>query len=297
MKAIPVVLCADSNILRGLHVTLFSMLKNSSASLKIYLLHSNLSGKDLTTLKETCRRTDREYELIEISVTNEKFKNFRLLMGNSFAYAKLLIPEFVFEPVAIYCDSDLVFMLDIGELFNEKLMGLPIGASGVGYVDTALEREFYLSVGMSRDTRVFNSGVLLLDLDKWRREEIVKACLEFGSQYADRLLTADQTILNAVFRGKFADIGTRYNHDLGPISAPVGGAYGDRIYHFLGAPKPWDPFGKFAHRHFDVYARFIKQTALPKPTLRTMLSWRTAVRTARISRHYYVCMRELHFVK
>ena len=40
-----------------------------------------------------------------------------------------MIPEFVFEPRAIYCDCDLLFMLDICELYTQDLAGYSIGAS------------------------------------------------------------------------------------------------------------------------------------------------------------------------
>jgi lipopolysaccharide biosynthesis glycosyltransferase len=176
-------------------------------------------------------------------------------------------------------------MLDICQLFAQSLGEYSLGASGTQNVESALESEFFLHLGMDKKTRVFNSGVLLLNLDKWRGDNIMATCFEFGFRYAKYLLAADQTILNAVFRGKFAELDARYNHVLYPYSATQR-TYEDRIYHFVGAPKPWDPFGKLAHGHYKLYADSLAHTALPPISLSANMNWRTARRVARLSRRY-----------
>jgi lipopolysaccharide biosynthesis glycosyltransferase len=285
MTSIPIVLCADNNILYGLHVTLFSMLRSSSAHLKIYLLHKNISNPELALIEKTCVASNGSFEIVAIRISDERFKNLRPLVGNTFAYAKLVIPEFVPESRAIYCDSDLLFMLDVSRLFSQNLDGHSIGASGTQNLVVALESEFFLRLGIDKRTRVLNSGVLLLDLDKWRSEQTTRICLEFGSQHAKYLFAADQTILNAVFRGKFAELEPRYNHVLYPYSAAER-TYGDRIYHFVGAPKPWDPFGNVFHKHYALYADYLACTALPPISLSANMNWRAVRRAARLSRRY-----------
>jgi lipopolysaccharide biosynthesis glycosyltransferase len=285
MNTVPIVLCADSNILYGLHVTLFSLLKNASTRLKIYLLYKDLAAEDLLLIKKTCSAATNHFDILPILVSDERWRGFRSLVGNTFAYAKLLIPELVSEPRAIYCDSDLLFMLDVCQLFDQNLGAYSIGASGVQNLECALERKFFLHMGLDKKTRVFNSGLLVLDLDKWRIARIAERCFAFGSKYAKSLLAADQTILNAVFRGEFAELDARYNSILYPYSAPEQ-TYGDSIYHFVGAPKPWDPFGKLFHGHYDLYADYLAHTALQPLSVAANMNWRKARRIARLSRRY-----------
>jgi lipopolysaccharide biosynthesis glycosyltransferase len=289
--AVPVALCADRNILRGLHVTLSSMLKYSSAQLKMYLLHKGLTESDLRLLAQTCRAAGQEFQLIPISVSDEKFKGFRPLVGNLFAYAKLLVPECVPEARTICCDSDLIITLDIFRLYNEGLDGYALGASGLGSVEYAFERPFYSKLGMDLKAPVFNSGVLLLDLERWRKEGIADTCWQFGAKYSTYLVTADQTILNAVFYKNFAKLHPRYNQDLGPIAPLNNNDYRDRIYHFIGTPKPWDPFGSVFHRYYPIYAKYLAQTAMPPRRLTENLSWRAVSRSVRLARHYRACRR------
>ena len=287
MDTVPIVLCADGNILYGLHVTLYSLLKRASARLKIYLLYKDMTAEDLQLIEKTCSAATKQFDIIAIEISDERWRGFRPLVGNTFAYAKLLIPEFVSEPKAIYCDSDLLFMLDVCQLFDQNLGSHPIGASGVQKIESALERKFFLHLGLDRRARVFNSGLLVLNLDKWRRDEIAQRCFEFGSKYARYLLAADQTILNGVFRGEFAQLDPRYNYILYPYSAPPPQrTYGECIYHFVGAPKPWDPFGSLFHGHYDLYADHLAHTALPPLSVVANMNWRKARRMARLSRRY-----------
>jgi lipopolysaccharide biosynthesis glycosyltransferase len=282
---IPVVLCTDSNFLDGLHVTLFSMLKAASGRLKIYLLHKDIAGTDLALIEKTCCAGARNFQFIPIQVSDERFRNFRPLVGNTFAYAKLIIPEYVPDSRAVYCDSDLLFMLDVREVFEQNLAGHSIGATAVQDLASALECNFFVRLGINRKVQVFNSGVLLLDLDKWRRNGTTEICFEFARRHSKQLLAADQTILNAVFRGEFAELDARYNHLLFPYSTRQQ-SYGDRIYHFIGAPKPWDPFGNLFHGHYALYADVLAHTTLPAKRLRTGINWRAVRRAVRLSRRY-----------
>jgi lipopolysaccharide biosynthesis glycosyltransferase len=51
-QAISVAMCADKNVEVGLHVTLYSLLKNSDRLVKINLVHKGYTNRDLERLKK-----------------------------------------------------------------------------------------------------------------------------------------------------------------------------------------------------------------------------------------------------
>ena len=51
---------------------------------------------------------------------------------------------------------------------------------------------------MEPDDIMFNSGVMLIDLDKWRRENIESKLLEFIRKKNGKIQQGDQGALNAI---------------------------------------------------------------------------------------------------
>jgi hypothetical protein len=57
----------------------------------------------------------------------------------------------------------------------------------------------------------FNSGVLVMDLDRWRAESIGTETLRYVADQAGRIAHSDQTALNAVLRGRWLPLHPRWN--------------------------------------------------------------------------------------
>lgn len=259
---IQVLLCFDKNVLNAAHVTIYSALQHVSRPTTFHIFHEGLSERDKKRLSETCSLFPVRSTLIYYSIDLNYFKRFRSLVGNHFAYARLLAGEYIEHKRIIYLDVDLLIKMDIAKLFDYETGGYLLAASGVGVTKTALEHELFAEVGFAEDTKVFNSGVLLIDLDMWNEKCILEQCIKLGEIYNERLLSADQTMLNLVLRGDFCELPAEFNVPRFPgsfdqdFSVPA-------IYHFVGAPKPWDPFASFLHGSYGQWWATSKLTALP----------------------------------
>lgn len=287
---IPLLVCCDSNMLQGLCVTLFSSIVRATRPLKIYLLHNGLSAGELSTVVNCCRSAKKVFSLTDILVDDTQFSTFRPLVGNRFAYARLLMGDMVPESRVIYLDSDLLVMLDLAELYDEPIDGFMLGAGLVELAQYALEKEFFSQLGIPAETETFNSGVMLLDLDLWRREKMKERCFEFGANHSTELKAADQTILNGVLRGSFFRLSDRYNRPLYACAKPSG-ALENSIYHFIGSPKPWDPFGSYVHGHYAAYARALQDAGLSPWPVQLRKIPALAARVFRLSKSYLRCIR------
>jgi lipopolysaccharide biosynthesis glycosyltransferase len=185
----------------------------------------------------------------------------------------------------LYIDTDVMANIDAADIIRIALDGYALACSGVGQVKSSLDREFFLSVGMEDDNTVFNAGILLFDLEKWRKLKIQERCFDFGYLYSDQLRSADQTILNGVFRGNIKILNENWNIACYP-STHYCDCTGQGIYHFLGTPKPWDICSDKLHNFHSAWMSESAKTALPFK--RNNLSFFSSVkRSLRLSRSYY----------
>jgi len=151
-------------------------------------------------------------------------------------YTRLFIPHFLPESCkkAIYLDVDMIVRKDLSELWHIDLQGRIIGgvldrAESVGTSWAGISN--YKELGIAADTGYYNSGLLLIDLQQWRRskltEEVVAAIIR-NKQYAN---FPDQYGLNVVFANKWCTLDPNWNtYAFKEIKDPY-------IIHFIGV-KP-----------------------------------------------------------
>jgi lipopolysaccharide biosynthesis glycosyltransferase len=187
----------------------------------------------------------------------------------------------------IYLDSDLLVRKDLTALYWSDLEDKIIGVSGVGVIESSLEHSFFVSLGMDKSATYFNSGVMLIDLKKWRQEGITQKCLDFADQHAKQLLTADQTVLNYVFyRDKFVILDDSYNCALYPDSDKIRVSATGSVFHFVGAPKPWDLLGEVYHGNNEIYDSVLVKTEYRNYKSHRDLTFTRIKRAFRLSRSY-----------
>jgi lipopolysaccharide biosynthesis glycosyltransferase len=165
----------------------------------------------------------------------------------------------------VYLDCDLVVLKDIATLYDTDLLDLPLAACldfwltggppfappivgwGVG------EWHNFLSevVRLADHKAYFNVGVLVMDLERFRSTDLIRAAEAFLEQKNYKTVYVDQDALNYVINGAFVRLDSRWNV-LGSRSATnLGGAvaliHSDPwIIHYAGPYKPWNCEGRRA---------------------------------------------------
>jgi len=179
---------------------------------------------------------------------------------NAFAYMRLLIAELLPNTLdrAIYLDCDLVVEQDLRLLWESELDGaLALGVEDF-YAPFACSPAAlgatYQELGLAPDTVCCNSGVMVLNLPRWRREQVGRRVLEYTQRYARHLQAADQDGINAVVAGDWALLDARWNVQLRTVAwygrerikdaaeltrlqAPL--VRTPFVIHYAGPVKPW----------------------------------------------------------
>jgi lipopolysaccharide biosynthesis glycosyltransferase len=245
---IEVAMAVDQQLADALPVVIESCIERASRPLRFHVLTRGIGVSQYTLWAELLRGRaglecygfdDVDYgrELHLISHTTVSTLD-RLLLP-------LLLPQLA---RLIYLDVDLVVMGDLAELWTIDLEGRPLAAKpssspgthwGIQMLYQALgslppERSEPIRCWLHREGsmtfRAFNAGVLVLNLDRMRRDHAVPLMLSLVEHAAMN----DQDALNAYARSNYRPLETTWN------AAPrQDNTQGAKIIHFVGPVKPW----------------------------------------------------------
>jgi lipopolysaccharide biosynthesis glycosyltransferase len=206
-------------------------------------------------------------------------------------YFRLLLPSILPAALerAIFIDSDAIVSASLEELWQMPLHGRALAAVAEHMLSC---RDHGYVHG-----EYFNAGVMLVDLDQWRRAQVLPRGREFARANPDRLRHWDQDVLNHVFTGEWLALEDRWNacphlfglngdYDLSPealTDSEREAIANPAIIHFAGPGpvKPWD--ARCLHPLRDRYRQASAMTPwasvlldnLPPPAL--VKAWQQAV--------------------
>ena len=259
-KTVTVFFSSDEGYLPYLEVSLKSLSEHTSAEYfyDIYVLSCGFSAEGLRRLKSGVKKNVRitAVDMREKIASIKKSLALRLRDYYSDAiYYRLFIPSmFPNLKRAVYLDSDVVLLTDVAKLFFTSLSGKILGAvtdeSVINVpVFSRYVREY---VGTRSAGRYFNSGVLLMDLEGFRRERIEERFTELLLSYNFKTVAPDQDYLNFLCRGKVKFLPSGWNkHAIVGRDIPEDGLF---LVHFNMFNKPWKYSGVPYENHFWHFA-------------------------------------------
>jgi lipopolysaccharide biosynthesis glycosyltransferase len=109
----------------------------------------------------------------------------------------------------IYLDSDLIVLDSLVPLFETDLEDNWVGAVTNIFQWNHVQRPAEL--GLAGTEVYFNAGVLLMDLDAMRRNNLGEVMLEYGIENAERIEWRDQDALNVVLGERRLRLHPRWN--------------------------------------------------------------------------------------
>jgi UDP-glucose/galactose:(glucosyl)LPS alpha-1,2-glucosyl/galactosyltransferase len=259
---IDIVTACDDGYAQHAHVLVESMLAtNADCNFRVYVLVPT-GFAHAERLNQLGTHVNCEIRLIEIDAA---------LVGDlrvsghitSAAYYRLLVGDVLPRDLkrVLYFDSDIVVAGDVLPLWRTDLDDHIIGA--VADATPEEEHERVRRIVLTGGKSYFNSGVMLIDLEQWRAEDITGKALAFCRDYPDRLRYWEQCALNYVLAGAVLSLDVVWNMQnwhVGKAAAENGRQSlfeSVRVVHFT-ALKPW--FYACRHPFADMYWKFLKQT-------------------------------------
>ncbi|WP_235312281.1 glycosyltransferase [Ligilactobacillus salivarius] len=233
-EKISIALCTDENLVKHIGTLLYSVDENTSSFVDTYIIYDNLSKKSLkklTSLNDLLS-TVTVHMIKVLDKQQEKLSKI-LLKNNGLpvtsCYRFILADLLSSLDRIIYLDVDTLVLRDLTELWRTDLEGKFIG----GVKDKLNVAQKIVS---ERKT-YFNSGMLLMDLNLFRKYDICSDLIDFAVDIAEYCEYGDQDVLNYYFMDSYEFLDTKWNCGrkfLEDREKEVG------IVHFYGLEKLWN---------------------------------------------------------
>ena len=208
---IQVVYACDDNYAMLAGVSIASLLGHcrSDTELTVHVLCSGVLEENMARLRAVGDGCQQRLVLLDASdAIRELSKQYIDAQRWSLAaYARLLTPELLPDLGKIlYLDCDTLVTDDITELWNT-----PLGTASCAAVSEPFSALHKRNVGLAKDEPYYNSGVMLIDLAKWRAEDIIPRFAECIRRHNGLVPYVDQGCVNEVCQGDIVTLPVRYN--------------------------------------------------------------------------------------
>lgn len=250
---VDIVLCSDDNYVMPTAV-LMTSIGHANKLLDIHY-HIVTAGLSKDSQDALARNKGSEHSSITFYTIDESFvKNCPVRPGEHIslaAYFRLMLPSILPQDITkvLYIDGDIICVDSIEELWNMPLDGI----SAMAAPDMRCNDIRNLNrLSLDYADEYLNSGVMLINLDWWRQNDIQNKSVQFASENQDICLFHDQDTLNVVLRGSMRQLSIRYNlqeHFLEPFENQFiskkhfqdlqNALKNPCLIHYTGFRKPW----------------------------------------------------------
>ena len=258
-QIIPIFFSSDDNYIPFLSGAINSLISNASKeyNYEIIILNSGLSSDNM----EKISKYDKENIKIKFEDVRPKIKDIvkdlELRLRDYYSisiFYRLFIPSLFKEyKKAIYLDADIVLVDDISKLYNEEIDEfLVAGVPDEVVNNNVYFREYSVKSLDLEPGNYFNSGVLLMNLEKFREEKIEEKFLHILSKYNFDVIAPDQDYLNFLCKGKVKYINRGWDRMPNPDET-----FNDNdlhLIHFNMFQKPWNYDNVLYEEYFWKYA-------------------------------------------
>ena len=255
---------SDNNYVKYLAVCMVSILKNANIEdkLRFYILGNNITDINKNEILKLKKIKDCEITIIQITEQNFKeLPNYNLEYITKTAYYRYLIADVLKDiDKIIYLDSDVIVLSSLKNLFDENIENYYLaGVEDICYY-------FYNKFHCTNYKNFINSGVLLVNLELWRKTNISKTLFDVTKKEGNKHLFIDQNVINIVCGKKiklldlswniqrtFFEVNNLLYH---PLKKQIIKSFKNiKIIHYTSIKKPWISYTPL-RKYFVKYSKF-----------------------------------------
>jgi lipopolysaccharide biosynthesis glycosyltransferase len=262
-KQIHIGIAFDQNYLAPFHALLTSIISNNQSG--PIAIHAIATGVDETILLQIKSYvSDNKHDIFFYTIDEKQLSHFTLNDNWTHAvYYRLLFPFLIPGEVErlLYIDTDTLVVNDLRPLYDTPLEGFPVGAVYDNYVVNNP------AIGIEGEGNYFNSGMLLMDIPKWKEQQISERAFDYLNKYPERISYVDQDALNAVLKDNWKKLPLQFNVLYSYIPQDIARSALDTfisdktLLHFT-LQRPWNSLCR--NRYRGLYFRYLKSSCSPK---------------------------------
>jgi lipopolysaccharide biosynthesis glycosyltransferase len=208
MVTMNVITVSDDNYAQHLGVMLYSLFEHASVpgDIGVTVLDGGISEENRKNLEAVAEAWESNVVFMNTDASLYSKLATKRHISHA-AYFKLSIPDLFAEQAEriLFLDCDMIIKRDISELWSIDLNGFCLAAVH----NPLFERHDQLK--LSKSTMTFNSGLMLINIPQWQKENISEQALVFLQKNSHKIKLHDQDGLNAVLAGDCLFLHPKWN--------------------------------------------------------------------------------------
>ena len=256
-----------------LAVSIASILSNADAEdeFNFYILEGSISPTNKDVLLKL--KAIKDFHIEFIQVNTDDFTECATVSGCRHVtlptYFRFKIASFKPQLTkALYLDCDIVVKTSLKDLWNADISH---------HVLAAVEDPVHIFEKTDSQNRTgnryyFNAGILLLNLQKWRDENLETVCFDYLKNNKDKIKWADQDVLNGVLVNQIRLLSPKWNvqshifmqgqYMFSSHEEVVNAINQPHIIHYSTHIKPWLKGAEHPYKHeYDFYRQKVEKLA------------------------------------
>lgn len=207
-----IVYASDDNFAEIMGVSIVSLFKNNKEmkEIVVYILDSGITDENKKWIELVFKEYNRQSPIWikAININHILGMEVKQDRGSLSQFARLFISSVLPNNLerVLYLDCDIIIDKPLDELWNINMHGNVVAA-----LMDAFSPWYRKNLGLENNDIMFNSGVMLIDLKKWKEEDIENKILKLIKKYDGLIPQGDQGALNAILSHKTEVIEPRFN--------------------------------------------------------------------------------------
>lgn len=207
-----IVYASDDKFAEILGISMVSLYENNKdmENIIVYIMDSGISVSNKKRINSVTGLYNRPSPIWIKAKDISKELNIKVNIdrGSLSQYSRLFISSLLPKNLGrvLYLDCDIIINKPINELWNLNLHDKTIAA-----LQDAFSKYYRVNINLHTNDIMFNSGVMLIDLEKWKKQKIESKLLRFIIFKNGRIQQGDQGALNAVLSHDVYCFEPKYN--------------------------------------------------------------------------------------
>lgn len=201
-KHLHIALASDNNYAEFVAIVLTSLFATNKnfEKISVHLLSNKIQSQIINRLDDIVKTNSGELFVYDISDIKTRLN---IKVPDTIAissYARLFLSELIPNEIKkiIYLDADIIINNDLYNIWNSIITEYHVG----GVRDTLPNSDSKIRIGLSCTDEYINAGILLINLEKWRKDNIQQKFINFLLKHNGNVHHHDQGIINAVCQNK-----------------------------------------------------------------------------------------------
>lgn len=240
-----ILIAINKGYIRPAMTMLRSLAETNESQINVYILHYELEDGDIKKIEKSV--ADFSVKIFAIKIEKKVFEHYTIPKQFSMEiFIRLIAYKILPTDInkILWLDSDMIILNDISDLYNKTFEGkMMLVCRDIGCNEKGIMEKRQKRLDNPNMEEYFNSGMLLMNLEKMREKFHLEEVFEVLNKQAEELIYPDQDILNKILWNDVTYVDAdKYNKQVFSYEDyNIEQLKNDtKILHYVGKIKPWN---------------------------------------------------------